>query len=138
MDRSRPRRRRGMSLIMILLVVAVAGAALFFGLRTWRKGAVAARTSSRLQSEAQFRADHKLTGVSIANDARHAIIDGRAMAVGQSVDGRTLVEVTERSARFRSTAGEIVLELPRKAGGTIGPVVNPTTRPRAGMVRATR
>ena len=128
MDRSGPHGRRGMSLITILLIVALAGLALFYGLRMRRQAAAAAAGPSAQQAEAEFRASHKLNGVSIANNGRVAIIDGRAMAVGQSVDGRTLVEVTDRSATFRSAGGDIVLNLPQKrAPGRIEPATRPAS-----------
>jgi hypothetical protein len=134
---ARQRRRRGTGLIKFVVVLALVGTAVFFGMRKKRQADAAAATAAvdaAKASEAQFRASHKLTGVSIFQDSRAAIIDGKAMAVGQSVGGRTLIEVTERTATFRAPDGDIVLTLPQqKVLGKVAPAkVSPQASAKSG------
>jgi hypothetical protein len=47
-----------------------------------------------------------------------ALIDGRTLFVGQSLDGFTLVEVAERSATFEADGARTVLTVEDEPGPT--------------------
>lgn len=71
---------------------------------TRREGAVPLDDPAAL-----FRGAHRLTGVMAGTAGRDiAIVDGVNLFVGQHLDGWTLMEVLEASARFESEAGEVV------------------------------
>ncbi|MCE9591975.1 MAG: hypothetical protein K8S99_15820 [Planctomycetes bacterium] len=69
-----------------------------------------------------FTAAHKLNGVMAKGGGGYAIINGRAVTVGQTVDGFRLVEVSRRSAVFQSSTGEQAeLTLQTPAGSAANP-----------------
>lgn len=60
----------------------------------------------------RFKAAHVLTAVMASGPRGYAIIDGRTLFIGQSLDGLTLIAVGTRSATLESSEARVVLELP--------------------------
>jgi hypothetical protein len=61
-------------------------------------------------SPAEFEKAHRLTAVILSERQSHAIIDGRMIKPGQTLDGFTLLTVTQDAAIFRSRLGTAVLK----------------------------
>jgi hypothetical protein len=59
----------------------------------------------------RFAQSHKLDGVMIADNRRRAIVDGRSLVVGQTLDGFTLASVAPRQAVFTGPDGDVTLPL---------------------------
>jgi hypothetical protein len=78
--------------------------------------APAAAAAARPDPVARFRAAHRLTGVLLSDDDRRAIIDGRALAVGERLDGFTLVSVDKDRAVLAAKQGRVILTLMRRDG----------------------
>jgi hypothetical protein len=78
---------------------------------TVRKGAGSSRVTAEM-----FEATHVLTGVMAAGDGGYAIIDGRTLFIGQTLDGFELISVSQRSAVLESDGERTELLLPE--GGT--------------------
>ena len=53
----------------------------------------------------QFRQGHHLTGVLIASPRAFAVVDGKMIAVGQSIGGVKLVSVTQRTVTWQLQDG---------------------------------
>jgi hypothetical protein len=69
----------------------------------------------------RFTQAHHLNGVMVANQQSKAIVDGKTLLVGQSLDGFKLVSVTQQVVTFESEAGQVVLKIPESpAGGARG------------------
>jgi len=60
---------------------------------------------------------HQLTATFVGTGDGKAIIDGRCVAVGQSIDGLTLVSVEQGSAVLSCDGAEVVLKLATGAAG---------------------
>lgn len=56
-----------------------------------------------------FKRDHKLEAVLLTGDQRYAVVNGRTIYVGQTLQGYRLVSVRERSAEFQ--AGGVTISL---------------------------
>ncbi len=65
----------------------------------------------------RFREAHRLTGVMLSEAGGYAVIDGRCLLVGQTLEGFTLVAVSERSAVLESGSDRVELELVQPAPG---------------------
>jgi hypothetical protein len=61
-----------------------------------------------------FKAAHRLTAVLFTERGRHAVVDGKMIMPGQSIDGFTLISVTHDTAVFRSGAVTAVLRTEMK------------------------
>ncbi|MGE5607761.1 MAG: hypothetical protein ACM359_00760 [Bacillota bacterium] len=68
----------------------------------------------------RFKQEHSLTGVMVANRQGKAIVDGKTLLVGQSLDGFKLMTVTQQVAVFESEAGQVVLRIPETSGQSGG------------------
>lgn len=62
----------------------------------------------------EFQSKHPLDAVLVVGDERYAVIGGRTLNIGQTLDGYTLVAVQERSATFQG--GGIRMEVGIKIG----------------------
>lgn len=65
-----------------------------------------------LLSPAEFKSAHKLTAVMNGGDVAVAMVNGRAVRVGEEVSGYRLRSVDARSASFEAGGQVVVLELP--------------------------
>ena len=64
----------------------------------------------------KFAGSHRLTGVMLAGRRSQALIDGKLVAIGQSVDGCKLIAVTTNSATFVREGTPVTLALdPKRA-----------------------
>jgi hypothetical protein len=63
-----------------------------------------------------FRQAHRLTGVLQSAGRAYAMIDGRIVTIGQTIDGFKLTEVAHRSATFESNTEKVVLSLSEREG----------------------
>ncbi|UCD74308.1 MAG: hypothetical protein JSV91_11005 [Phycisphaerales bacterium] len=59
----------------------------------------------------EFGATHRLNAVMMSRSNPGAVVNKRLIAVGQEVDGFTLIEVNERSVVFEGEDERVVLEL---------------------------
>jgi hypothetical protein len=66
---------------------------------------------------ADFAGAHRLEAVLVQERLRIAVVNGRWLRVGETVDGCTLIEIVGENGRFRCRDGEIVLSLKPVAGG---------------------
>lgn len=57
----------------------------------------------------QFRRSHRVTATLLNGQRSQAMVDGRFVTLGQSVDGFRLVSMNAQSATFESTDGQAVL-----------------------------
>lgn len=62
-----------------------------------------------------FKQSHRLTGVLSSNGRAVAMVDGKLVPVGQSVDGYRLVSISHRSATFESAHSQVILNLAERA-----------------------
>jgi hypothetical protein len=60
---------------------------------------------------ATFEGAHQLTGLFLSEGRRRAIIDGRTLAIGERLDGYTLLSVEKNSAVLASKQTRVVLTL---------------------------
>lgn len=60
----------------------------------------------------QFAASHHLSAIAATGRGANALINGRAVSVGEVVDGYTLTEVTRDGAVFSGPGGLVELHLP--------------------------
>jgi hypothetical protein len=79
--------------------------------------AEAAAPALRFYDIAGFEKAHKLTAVIRSKEHDCVMLDGRIVAVGQTLDGLTLVSTTESTATFRGEGVEVTLRLPLTAPG---------------------
>ncbi len=77
----------------------------------WASGPAAASAPASDRA-GDFKARHELKAVMSGQDRRIALIGGRPMREGETLDGYTLVSVGARSAVFESGSDRIVLSLP--------------------------
>jgi hypothetical protein len=63
------------------------------------------------EAEAAFRDSHQLTAVMASEDGGTVIINRRALRIGDSIEGFTLVSVTNGAARFSAPGSNRVIEL---------------------------
>jgi hypothetical protein len=82
--------------------------------------AAAAAAAARPDPVARFRAAHRLTGVLLSDDNRRAIIDGRSLAVGERLDGFTLLSVDKDRAVLAAKEGRVTLTLATAAKSVAG------------------
>ncbi len=59
-----------------------------------------------------FKGTHQLSAVLVAGTRSEAIIDGRTVALGQTVDGYKLAAVTPKTAMFVSGGNKVLLRVP--------------------------
>jgi hypothetical protein len=64
-----------------------------------------------------FRARHRLTAVMVDSAGGQAIVDGRLLKVGQTLDGFVLSSVQMRTAVFTNDEGSVELRLPESSAG---------------------
>ena len=57
----------------------------------------------------QFRQSHRVTATLLNGQRSQAMIDGRFVTLGQSVDGFRLVSMNAQSATFESPDGQAIL-----------------------------
>jgi len=60
----------------------------------------------------EFQKRHHLTAIMIGGHANIAIIDGKPVEPGQSVDGFRLTTLHNQSAEFESSGDKVILKLP--------------------------
>jgi hypothetical protein len=88
----------------------------------WRETqapAAAPDNSAALAAE-QFKTTHHLTGVLTGNGRPVAMIDGRIVPVGQSIDGYRLIDVSHRSATFELGQTQVTLPMSERATSIAG------------------
>ncbi|HWA49613.1 MAG TPA: hypothetical protein VG742_15175 [Dongiaceae bacterium] len=97
------------------------GDAFAFG-ECWRQAepAAAAPDNSGTLAAEQFKTTHHLTGVLTGNGRPVAMIDGRIVPVGQSIDGYRLVDVSHRSATFELGQTQVTLPMSERATSIAG------------------
>lgn len=66
--------------------------------------------TAALAAEA-FKRDHKLDAVLVTGDRRYAVVNGRTIYVGQTVQGYRLLAVRERSAEFQADGVHVSLSI---------------------------
>jgi hypothetical protein len=81
--------------------------------------AEAPRIDSAAHAIEQFKQSHKLTGVLSGSGRDHASVDNKIVAIGQSVDGFTLVSVSHRSATFQAGEARVVLTMGAAGSGAV-------------------
>jgi hypothetical protein len=59
----------------------------------------------------RFEKNHKLTAIIVSGKRSSAVVDGSLLKVGQSVDGFTLIAVTQDMAILDSNGARVVLKL---------------------------
>jgi hypothetical protein len=64
------------------------------------------------QAADAFKGTHQLSAVLVAGTRSEAIIDGRTVALGQTVDGYKLAAVTPKTAMFVSGGNKVLLRVP--------------------------
>ena len=62
--------------------------------------------------QASFQDRHHLVAVIVTNGERYVIIDDQTLGLGNTLDGYTLVDVSERTAVLESNGHRIELEIP--------------------------
>lgn len=68
----------------------------------------------------RFQQEHRLNGVMVADRRGKAIVDGKIVHLGQTLDGFKLVAVDHEIAVFESGTGQVVLRIPQGSGGAAG------------------
>jgi hypothetical protein len=90
-----------------------------------------------------FRAAHKLTGVMVTSQGGVAMVESKSassrggalptpLRVGQTLDGLTLMSVTDNTATFAGAGVELTLTLALPAGAASPQTSSPTAAPNAG------
>jgi hypothetical protein len=82
---------------------------LFRAPASWAPQAQTTQPVAKEPGPADFEKSHRLTAVLLHGRQAHAVVDGRMVAPGQSIDGYTLLSVTQDMAVFRSRLGTAVL-----------------------------
>jgi hypothetical protein len=90
--------------------------------QSWRQAepAAAAPDNAATLAAEQFKSAHRLTGVLTANGRAVAMIDGRIVPVGQSIDGYRLIEISHRSATFELGHSQITLMMAERTTPVAG------------------
>lgn len=60
----------------------------------------------------QFIASHHLSAIATTTRGSNALVNGRAVLIGESIDGYRLIEVTRAGAVFEGPEGRVELPLP--------------------------
>jgi hypothetical protein len=70
----------------------------------------------RIDPVEQFRRSHRVTATLLNGQRSQAMVNGRFITLGQSVDGFRLVSVTSRSATFESDQASVTLPVTAETG----------------------
>ncbi len=76
------------------------------------------KTTSAETSVEAFRRNHKLAAVVVRATSPGAVLDGRYLTIGQSIDGFRLTAVSKEGATFESGNTRVVLAMPTGIAAT--------------------
>lgn len=79
----------------------------------------AAETPAGASAAEIFKQTHRLTGVLSSNGRSLAMVDGKLVAVGQSVDGYRLAAISHRSATFEASNSQVTLSMTERSTGAV-------------------
>lgn len=79
----------------------------------------ATETPAGVSAAETFKQTHRLTGVLSSNGRSLAMVDGKLVAVGQSVDGYRLAAISHRSATFEAANSQVTLNMTERTSGPI-------------------
>jgi hypothetical protein len=70
----------------------------------------------------KFRDTHRLTGILSSGGKSSAMVDGKMVTVGQTIDGFVLTSISHRTASFESGANKVVLTMTERSGAAVANV----------------